>query len=747
METFAQGLAFIYQKNMKIFQPIIDLFISHNSEQPVQHSARTSRWVMGRGFVPLVLFGVVALAYGWQLNRLGFYWDDWVFVYRYQTLGLFNTIFYGGTRQLGVLAFLPGFLLAGDSPLLWHLYSLLLRWVVTLLFWWVLDALWPGQKTSVTLMAALFAVHPAFSQQSIAVVYSLQFFNYAVILISFGSMIKFERSRWAPWLMETGAGVRGFPRPAWRWIWFGIAILAQSLHLFLVEYFVGLELIRPLIIYLLQGQSKLAMQGRLQRLKTTFMHWLPFLLILFIYAIWRSGLFGAGFDTYEYKTITSFLRVNPQAAISEIFEYGLKDILVLLVNTWHATLAPSLIDFSQPYNFFSIVVAAISAAGLYFLLSRPGFDPARESSQVLPTASQVDDRQFMRQAAVLGFFAVLVSFIPSWFVRRHIVEPGNFGDRFALAGLFGASILLVIFARYFSGRSNKGILLATLFIGLATGAQIRFENTYRWDWERQLRTYWQVSWRVPALQPGSVLVGYDAISTTTVNYVGAFALNELYLPAQPPSAPAVWYVNYPKTPIAANLDKFLAGDWFYTDQFDNISVAVHPNNSLGLDYTEGRCVRILTPDDLANYNLPDDFRPVAGFSNPALVTSKADLVLSRRIFGSAPLPGWCYYFEKAELARQSLDWDRILVLKKEADKAAFEPLDAYELFPFIEANLMRSDWGTAQKLSMQAYKSLPKSLDGVCLIWKRVGQQAVSSSVREEYQGALQQVNTQLGCR
>jgi hypothetical protein len=86
--------------------------------------------------IPLLLFAVTALAYGWQLTRLGFYWDDWVFVYRYQTLGVFNTIFYGGTRQLGVFALLPGFLLAGDSPLLWHIYSLFLRWGVALLFWW-----------------------------------------------------------------------------------------------------------------------------------------------------------------------------------------------------------------------------------------------------------------------------------------------------------------------------------------------------------------------------------------------------------------------------------------------------------------------------------------------------------------------------------------------------------------------------------------------------------------------------------
>ncbi|HEY3313089.1 MAG TPA: hypothetical protein VGK00_15725, partial [Anaerolineales bacterium] len=461
-----------------------------------------------------------------------------------------------------------------------------------------------------------------------------------------------------------------------------------------------------------------------------------------VYIVWRSGALGGGFATYDYKTITALLRSDPRGAFVETLEYGLKDILMLLVNTWQGTLAPSIIDLSQPYNFFSLGMAALIALGLYHVLSRPSFDPANSTQQ---DNSSFGEGRFLWQAAALGFLAVLVSFIPAWFVRRHIVEPGNFGDRFALAGLFGASILLVAFSRFFGGRRDRGILLAALFIGLAVGAQIRFANNYRWDWERQLRTYWQVFWRAPSLQPGTVLVGYEAISSTTVNYVGAFAFNELY--GQHSTMPGLgglgnWYVNYPKTPIAANMDKFLAGDWSYVDEFDNISAPVGHDNSLGLDYGEGRCVRILTPDDLTNYSLADDFRPAARFSNPALVLPKTDKAPSARIFGRAPQATWCYYFQKAELARQTGDWDEIIRLQKEADNHGFEALNAYELLPFVEAYAMRADWPIAQKLSLQAYKSLPKTQAGLCLVWKRVGQDNP-----EGYEAAFEQVNSQLACR
>jgi len=658
--------------------------------------------------IPLLLLAVTVLAYGWQLTRLGFYWDDWVFVYRYQTLGVLNTIFYGGTRQLGVFALMPGFLLAGDSPLLWHIYSLLLRWGVALLFWWALNKIWPAQKTAITLMAALFAVHPAFSQQSISVVYSLQFVTYAIFLLSFGWMASAERA------------------VSRRWLWLALALAGQALHLFIVEYFVGLEVIRPLAFYFLQpGES------RWRRAKSAFVRWLPYLLVLMVYAVWRSGVLGGGFDDYEYKTFGAFLRLDPRAALVEAVEYGLKDILLLLVNTWNGTLSPAIINLGQPYNFFSLIVAVFSAFGLSFALSR----------LELETDSPENDG-FLAQAAFLAFAAVVVSFIPSWFVRRHIVEPGNFGDRFALAGLFGASMLVVVFARFFGGRRERGTLLAALFVGLAIGAQIRYANSYRWDWERQLRTYWQVSWRAPALQPGTVLVGFDSISTTTVNYVGAFAFNNLYQPDPPPAMPAIWYLNYPKTNIAVNLDRFRSGQWVFKDEFDLYTVLLTPQNSLGVDYTDGRCIKILTSDDLANYSLADEFRPVAGFSNPALIQPESGFPPQQRIFGPEPNANWCYYFQKADLARQLGDWERVISLKKEADKAGFEPLSAYELMPFIEAYAMRAEWSAAQKLTTQAYKSLPKSLDGLCLVWQRVGQPAP-----EGYEAAFQQVNGQLGCR
>ena len=654
---------------------------------------------------PLLLLAVTALAYGWQIQRLGFYWDDWVFVYRYQTLGLFKTVYYGSTRQLGVFAFLPGFLFARDNPFLWHVYSLLLRWGVTLLFWWALSRLWTGRQTTLTLAAALFAVYPAFSQQSIAVVYSLQLVTYGIFLFSLGSLIRAERAEKR------------------RWLWLGLALLGQVAHLFIVEYFVGLELIRPLVLYFLQNG-----ENRRARIKSAFVRWLPYLFILGVYAVWRSGVLGGGFDSYEYKTFPAFFRAEPFLALREAAEYGLKDLLVLLVSTWNQTLAPSLVDFGQPYNFFSLLVGFGAALGLGWALLR------------LDVETETDANRFFRQAAALGLLAVVVGFIPSWFVRRHIVEPGNFGDRFALAGLFGASLLLAALVRFFGGR--RGVWLAALFIGLAIGAQIRFANNYRRDWERQLQTYWQLAWRAPALQPGTVVIGYDSISTTTVNYVGAFAVNNLYQADPPPVSPNLWYVNYPKTTIANNLEAFQRGEWTFTDVFDTYQIPVTPQNSLGVDYRPGRCLKVLAAEDLENENLDPNFRPVAGFSNPGLILPSGGHLPVQRIFGPEPAPSWCYYYQKADLARQLGDWETVLALKQQADAAGLEPLVVAELFPFIEAHIRRGEWQAAQDLTFAGYDRSHKAWYSLCQLWQRLGPVAP-----EGFTAGFEPVNARFSCQ
>jgi len=54
------------------------------------------------------------------------------------------------------------------------------------------------------------------------------------------------------------------------------------------------------------------------------------------------------------------------------------------------------------------------------------------------------------------------------------------------------------------------------------------------------------------------------------------------------------------------------------------------------------------------------------------------------IFGPEPARGWCYYFEKADLARQRRDWQEVVSLGEQALSENLRPRDVSEWMPFLE---------------------------------------------------------------
>src|SRR6266478_2418797 len=81
--------------------------------------------------VPLALLAVCVLAFGLLIPWLGFYHDEWLFVY-YASMrgshGLTDLFNYLG-HPLGAWSYILGFALLGENPLAWHLYALVWRWL------------------------------------------------------------------------------------------------------------------------------------------------------------------------------------------------------------------------------------------------------------------------------------------------------------------------------------------------------------------------------------------------------------------------------------------------------------------------------------------------------------------------------------------------------------------------------------------------------------------------------------------
>lgn len=75
-----------------------------------------------------------------------------------------------------------------------------------------------------------------------------------------------------------------------------------------------------------------------------------------------------------------------------------------------------------------------------------------------------------------------------------------------------------------------------------------------------------------------------------------------------------------------------------------------------------------------------------GLSNIDLVLRSSDFsaALPTSIFGSEPQHNWCYYYQKADLARQFQDWQKIGELGDEARAKNLAPADKDEWLLFVE---------------------------------------------------------------
>jgi hypothetical protein len=136
------------------------------------------------------------------------------------------------------------------------------------------------------------------------------------------------------------------------------------------------------------------------------------------------------------------------------------------------------------------------------------------------------------------------------------------------------------------------------------------------------------------------------------------------------------------------------------------------------------CLHVLDPV----YAGGDTYEREPRFLREAIPLSKPELILAHAglpempvaLFGNEPPHTWCYYYEKAELARQVGDWETVAALGNEARAQGYLPGDALEWLPFIEGYVLTRDYESARELSLLAYQDDSRPRKGLCQAWKRI---------------------------
>ncbi len=643
-----------------------------------------------RKSTPLLFAGVTVVAYGLLLPFTGFYWDDWPFAWIANFLGPaeFIPAFAPFRPFLGPIFYFTTSLIP-PVPLYWQVFALVIRFLIGVTAWWVFKQIWPEQQR-IALIAALFIlIFPGYSQHWVALTHiNQELIPFIFYLLSFGFTFKALRSQ------KTTHTI--------------IALLLQICGIFPTEYFFGMEGLRFLFL-LSFFQSNL-----IERFTKSLKIWLPYLLVWILNAAWLIYYYKFGpYNSYEVA-----------AAQSPNIIYFLTEALDALWKAgfyiWAQVLVLTFPSLPAPASLLTLGLVALSLTFLTpYLLRYAQTDESNENSRFASIS-----------LIVIGVIGILLGRLPSLAAGLPLTLQSSF-DRFMVSMMIGGSLLTLGMVELLIKNQRIKIYTFATLISLGIGQQFFNANIFRRDWEKQGEIYWQMAWRMPALEPNTVLLTHQMPIDYETDLSFTAPINWIYAPEYTRSD-LPYILLYTEKRIGGSTLPALEPDIDITYPYRTVNFRSSTSNVVVIYMPKNGCLRVLDPargDDEIYAKLPDVLTKAIPLSNPARIITETDRPAAP-IFFAEPAHEWCYYFAKAEIARQNGNHEQVASLGNEAISSGFRPEDQNEWLVFIEAYALTGDFKTAEDLSTAVLAEDARMRRGLCAVWKLVQAQGVVVSAQ-----------------
>ena len=659
-------------------------------------------------FIPL-FFGVVAvLAFGAFIWRQGFYWDDlpmsWI---RYQLGVEAMKVYFSTSRPVWAVLYQITTSFIPQVPVYWQVFALIWRWLGILLLWAVLRELWPGHRKMTMFVCLFFLLYPGFNLQFVSYLTSHFYIVICIFLLSFWLMLKAMRT------------------PRYYWLLTVAAMVLSLLNLWMMEYFYFLELVRLFIILYAVVQVS-AGQRFGQIVRRTFLNWLPYLLVFLVNVFYRAFIFT---NVAYQNVLLSDLRADPLSASLTLIKTVLSDLGLVSVKAWGLVFQMPRPAVDGPLTTLLYAMIVLAVAVLVFLYLR-----------LYVHDENGGDRRAAYWMIGIGFMALVLGGGPYWLasLQLSLAFPAS---RFTMSFMLGVSMLLAGLLELLPLRAR--LVVASLLVALAAGRQVMVSDSFRRDWDAQRNLFWQMQWRAPGIKPDTLVLMNEELSYYADNSISA-PLNWIFAPEQ--SADRIHYVLfYPTNRLGKTLTSLQKGQ---PVNFSYIAGEFNGNTSdtLAFYYEPPACLRLLEPDlDANNRFIPDAslMREASALSNTDRILPEGQAVMPA-IYGPEPAHGWCYYFQKADLARQMGNWEEVVKLGNKAFKLDDYPNNPVERFVFIEGYAHLKEWEKAIEYSKVSYR-VSKDYVGplLCQLWGRVEAETDESPGRSE---ALAKVKSMFAC-
>ncbi|OGN98856.1 MAG: hypothetical protein A2Z71_08370 [Chloroflexi bacterium RBG_13_50_21] len=604
----------------------------------------------------ILLIGIAALCYMSLAHLFGYYNDDWYLIYSGTSQGVkkFHDIFAIDRPFRG---YFVGWIfnLFGVNPWLYSVGAFIMRCISALGFLWVLRMVWPREKRATFVAALLFVVYPGFLDQPNAIDYQSHQWSFALAILSIGCTLQMARSQkyWA------------------KLLWMILSVATQIIYLALMEYYIGLEGLRLLLLAFLYIKQNPAEPKKW--VSKTILGLLPNILVLVGFMYWRTQIFQA--ERLDINSMFSNVEESPVLRLAWMAVYMLKDMLNAIIYSWtepvyHYAFAMRLKLFLLAFGF-----ALVAGCLAWFALSFYKNDTSNLDHNT-------DDKKTSREMIIIGLLTVLIALVPIHLGNRQIIFDSY--SRFSLPAS-GGGVLVLVGTWLTLGKTRITKWIIVILVSLATLSHIGNALSYAENWKIVRDFWWQVSWRVPQLKEGTVLMADYAGRGIPEDYGVWGPANLIYYPKLDPNASTDLKLTAATLNIP-DVDAAISQAIRMTDRRSIYSES-NFNNLLVLSMpSESSCVHVL---DGENLELSDSSRSeiiaVAPHSkiNQIGLTGEG-ITPPTSIFGDEPAPGWCYYYQKADLARQRGDWQEVVRLGNLVMENDLRPYDVIEWMPFIE---------------------------------------------------------------
>jgi hypothetical protein len=449
-----------------------------------------------------------------------------------------------------------------------------------------------------------------------------------------------------------------------------LSIILTANYLWIYEYMIGFEGTRLLLL----GYT--LFQGGIRELRTLvreiFQRIWPYWAVTAGFLYWRIFVFEGERNATDVSGLaSSYLSDFRSMSIRLILETA-KDFLDASGFAW----------FIEPYHQLSLapysnLIFALLVAGavmllvlLYtFLFQKQGKGEDHE----------LETPRLIRDFLAMGAIGIMFAILPVIFSGRQL----DLYDPYKSYGLHpipGVVLLATGMILMLQPRFRRGALVA--LVGLSVSTQVLNADYWETYWDIQREMAWQLTWRAPDIRDETlVMASISGGFNPQQDYEIWGPINLIYNPGAA-KAPAI-QAEVLNADTAYNILRQEVKNNFVRD----IRLHRDYNNLLLITY----------PSSVSCFHVIDGTLPVYSANESLLVQqigrySRADRIITTgpsavppaSIFGAEPKRDWCYYYQKASLARQAGEWEEIGQLYDQVQKLGLETDDKSEMIPFFE---------------------------------------------------------------